>query len=749
MNGGLREGDPRRAGPFTLLRRLGEGGMGTVFLGRAPDGRQVAVKLIHRQWAADPDFRRRFTREIAAAQRVARFCTAPVLAADVDGDIAYLVTEYVPGPTLREAVRVHGPLSGSHLETVAVSVAVALQAIHGAGVVHRDLKPGNVLLSPLGPKVIDFGIAQLAEPGAHVSSVVVGTPSFMSPEQARGEPVTPASDVFSWGALIAYAAAGRPPFGDGPLPNVLYRVVHDEPDLAALEPGLRAIVARALAKHPALRPTAQQLLDALTRHNPAALPDRTAALGGAVPAEGAGIPGTTGNTGSAEGTGHRQGGTGTIVTRRRPGIVVGAVAAAVLVTTGAIVAVRLGAADGDEGSRMRALSTSSARASTPAPAETAGGIGADGSAASTKPSTDSSTEAGGDSGVGAGNPLGGRNVRFYVSPDSDASRAASTLRASGRSSDAALMAALAEAPKAVWLERWSGPADAARAVRATLDVAARQGAVAVFVTNAIPLRDCHPGGLPDSRAYSSWIDTIAETIGDSPTVIILEPNSLSKLPGGNSCDLGGPEGGKTRYAQLSDAVERLGRLPNTAVYLDGGQQHWPAVENAATRLIEAGIDRADGFYLNASGFQPTAQIEAYGIKLAKCVHVVRSTGRNDCLDAEIDAVPDDAAGLPHFVIDTARNGKGEWTPPDGKYKDPQTWCNPPGRGVGIRATTATASELTDAYLWIRDPTRSSGRCRRGASGPEDPVYGVASPEGGVFWPDLALQRAGDAVPPLR
>ncbi|WP_433414606.1 glycoside hydrolase family 6 protein [Microtetraspora malaysiensis] len=748
----LREGDPRQVGPFALLRRLGQGGMGTVYLGRAPGGDPVAIKLIHPQWAADPDFRRRFTREISAAQRVARFCTAPVLAADVEGDTAYLVTEYVPGPTLQQAVRDHGPLSGSHLESVAVSVAVALQAIHAAGIVHRDLKPGNVLLSPLGPKVIDFGIAQLAEAGAHVSSAIVGTPAYMPPEQARGEHVTPASDIFAWGALVAYAASGHAPFGDGPPPSVLYRIVHHEPDLTTLEPHLRATVAHALAKDPAHRPTAQQLLDALTRRTPAGQAPYVRDSAEPVETSGTHETGGTGSTASTGGTADE----GTVVARRRTGVLAGAAAAAVaLLTAGVVVALRIGAAGGDDGSPGQAITSRSASAPPAAtaaasPSAAGGGTGGESDDVKNNAKDDTTGDTTDDANDGAkdGNPLTGRAVRLYVSPDGDPARQASAWQAAGRHGDAALMRALARVPRSVWLEARMTDADAARIVNTALDAAGKQGAVPVFVTDRLPLRDCYPNGAPDSRAYASWIGAIATAIGDRPAVVVLEPNSLSKVPGTPGCALGGPNGEQTRYDQLSSAVKRLGALPRTAVYLDGGQRYWPSIEDAASRLIKAGLDQADGFFLNASGFQPTDTVEAYGVRLAKCVHLTKTGGGSRCLGPEVDAVPDDTPGLPHFVIDTGRNGRGGWRPPAKKYKQAQEWCNPPGRGLGPRPATDTASGLADAYLWIRDPTKSNGTCTRGTSGPEDPVYGLVAPRGGEFWPDLALQRAKDAVPPL-
>ncbi|WP_308125576.1 serine/threonine-protein kinase [Nonomuraea ceibae] len=253
----------RVIGGYTLRRVLGRGGMGEVHLAATPTGGLAAVKLIHPSLAGDPAFRRRFEREVAAARRVARFCTAPVLDAGIDGDVAYLVTEYVKGPDLARAVREQGPLSGGNLDALAVGIATALSAIHAAGVVHRDLKPSNVLLSPLGPKVIDFGIAQLAGSDGQASQAILGTPVYMAPEQARGEPVTPATDVYAWGGVIAFAGTGRAPFGEGAPGEVLYRIVAEEPRLDGLDEGIRDLVARALAKDPRERPTVQGLLAGL------------------------------------------------------------------------------------------------------------------------------------------------------------------------------------------------------------------------------------------------------------------------------------------------------------------------------------------------------------------------------------------------------------------------------------------------------------------------------------------------------
>ncbi|MEV5325093.1 serine/threonine-protein kinase [Nonomuraea fastidiosa] len=258
-------GETSHIGRYRLLSVLGRGGMGTVHLAEDPTGQKVAIKVINPELSQHEQFRARFRREADAAQRVRRFCTAAVLDAALEGNQLYVVTEYVPGPNLDEAVRQSGPLRGSSLDALAVSVATALTAIHAAGVVHRDLKPSNVLLSPVGPRVIDFGIARALDTigGVTGTGEVIGTPRYMAPEVLRGDPVSPACDVFSWGCLVAFAASGRAPFGGDTLPAMVYQVLNTEPNLDAIDPGLRELVAAALNKDPAKRPTAQQLLDQL------------------------------------------------------------------------------------------------------------------------------------------------------------------------------------------------------------------------------------------------------------------------------------------------------------------------------------------------------------------------------------------------------------------------------------------------------------------------------------------------------
>ncbi|MBB6343687.1 serine/threonine protein kinase [Nonomuraea muscovyensis] len=256
----LRPTDPREVAGYALSGRLGQGGQGTVFFGTSPQGEPVAVKLLHAHFGHDHDARRHFHRELAALQRVAPFCTAKVLAADPDADPPYVVSEYVDGPSLQEAVRDRGVMAGADLDRLAVATATALGAVHAAGVVHRDFKPANVLLAADGPRVIDFGIARPLDATAATVSGVVGTPAYMSPEQLAGDPAGPPLDLFAWGCTIAYAANGRPPFGHEPLPAVINRILNAEPDLGLLAGALRATVAACLDKDPARRPTAQQVL---------------------------------------------------------------------------------------------------------------------------------------------------------------------------------------------------------------------------------------------------------------------------------------------------------------------------------------------------------------------------------------------------------------------------------------------------------------------------------------------------------
>jgi len=281
----LQSADPRLIGPYQLLGRLGSGGMGRVFLGMSAAGRPVAVKVIHAKLAADPEFRTRFRVEVAAARKVSGLFTALVVDADVDAAVPWLATAYVAGPSLAESVKDRGPLSATSLLSLAAGLAKGLSAIHAAGVVHGDLKPSNVLLALDGPRVIDFGISQAAETAPLTQAgLVVGTPSFMSPEQASGKKTGPLSDVFSLGAVLAFAATGRKPFGPGPPAEVLERVVRGSPGLDSAPPEVRPLIERCLAKDPGQRPTAAELLAEVGAVQSAPEPPSAPALPRPVPA---------------------------------------------------------------------------------------------------------------------------------------------------------------------------------------------------------------------------------------------------------------------------------------------------------------------------------------------------------------------------------------------------------------------------------------------------------------------------------
>jgi serine/threonine protein kinase len=262
----LNAADPRKLGRYVIIGRLGQGGMGTVFLGQGPEGDAVAIKVIKPELAERPEFRARFRREAESARRVRRFTTAAVLDADPDGPWPYLVTEYVEGPTLSKMVSRRGPLRPADLEQLALSVATALSAIHAAGIVHRDLTPANVLLSPVGPKVIDFGLARDFEGSGEFSRTArhaIGTPGYMAPEQIMDSPVTSAADVFAWGAITVFAATGRQPFGEGRIEALLFRILYEPANIEGVPAELAPLVDAALRKNPGERPTAEQLRAAL------------------------------------------------------------------------------------------------------------------------------------------------------------------------------------------------------------------------------------------------------------------------------------------------------------------------------------------------------------------------------------------------------------------------------------------------------------------------------------------------------
>jgi hypothetical protein len=291
----LEPSDPEAIGRFRLTARLGRGGMGTVYLGEDEDGAPIAIKLINPEYAAVPEFRARFRREVGAARRVRSHSTAPVVEASLDEDPLFVAVEFIDGPDLDSAVAGKGPLRGSSLEQLAVGVATALRAIHEAGLVHRDLKPSNVLLSPTGPRVIDFGISRAMDELTKITAAgqIVGTPAFIAPELIDGRPLTPAADVFSWGGVIAFAGTGRAPFAGRSVHEVLNKVGSHPPDLDGLEPLLRGVVERALSKRPEQRPTVADLLNEFATSTDGAVGAETKSSGTKIFDTGAPVGGRT------------------------------------------------------------------------------------------------------------------------------------------------------------------------------------------------------------------------------------------------------------------------------------------------------------------------------------------------------------------------------------------------------------------------------------------------------------------------
>ena len=393
---------------------------------------------------------------------------------------------------------------------------------------------------------------------------------------------------------------------------------------------------------------------------------------------------------------------------------------------------------------------------------------------------------------GASDAVGG--TQFYVpKPNHGAIEQIADLRSSGRQSDADLISQVIDTPQAVWLTGGTAK-EVEQAARATVHRAAAKKSVPVLVAYNIPYRDCaqfSAGGASNTAEYKAWIDGLAAGIGNQPAAVVLEPDGLGIIP--YYTQLFGPmewcqptvDGAPApeadpahRFEQLNYAADRLGTLPNASVYLDGTHARWLGVGEAADRLIKAGVLRAQGFFLNVSNYQTTAESEIYGRWVSGCIAGATNPaswafGHPDfcpgqyappdfsCCNytpeyvASVDATYASMGvkSTAHFVIDTSRNGQGRWIPPaipPGSFgTDPQDWCNPPDRGLGVRPTAATGVPLLDAYLWIKIPGESDGQCNRwDPPGSPDPVRGVMDPAAGQWFPDMALELAHNANPPL-
>jgi endoglucanase len=393
------------------------------------------------------------------------------------------------------------------------------------------------------------------------------------------------------------------------------------------------------------------------------------------------------------------------------------------------------------------------------------------------------------------------NTRFYVpKPNQGAIEQIVHLILSHDRADARLITEMIATPQAVWFTKGT-PNSVKQDVKATIKLAAVQHAVPVMVAYNVPGRDCSnlsSGGAATEADYKAWIDAVASGIGNEKAVVIVEPDGLGLLP--DSCPVPVPSSDAQRYRELNYAVDALEAKPNTLVYLDATHSSWLNVHDASTRLMQAGVQRAQGFFLNVSNYQYTPNLVNYGTWISKCIARLSTNPDAECPDQYWNGGPlpsliaqtigewtgdalspygpwsdtdttvvntsagprmpfntsgentryANTTGMTHFVIDTSRNGQGPWTPTT-SYPDPQDWCNPPGRGLGLRPTANTGDLLIDAYLWVKIPGESDGECTRGV-GPAgttiDPEWNQIDPPAGGWFPDMALDLVHNANPPL-
>jgi endoglucanase len=391
---------------------------------------------------------------------------------------------------------------------------------------------------------------------------------------------------------------------------------------------------------------------------------------------------------------------------------------------------------------------------------------------------------------------GFRTKLYTPEPNPGALKQIKLLKKKGDKKGARLIEETIETPQAVWFTKGT-PKEVRKSVRSVVSDADDDRSVPVLVAYNLPFRDCaqfSAGGATTSAEYKAWIDAFAAGIGKSKAIVILEPDGLGIIPWykqfrGLPSEAGSYEwcqpaeadeatAADDRFALIKYAVEKLGALPKVSVYLDGTHTDWLGAGDAAHRLAQAGVEGAEGFYLNVSNYQPTEKLEKYGAWVAKCIWFgtdATSWGKDHfdwCASQYYPATPSDFStwgltdqwyvdnvlsqaypgdeNVKHFVIDSSRNGQGPWTP-TASYPDAQNWCNPPDRGLGLSPTANTSLELLDAYLWIKIPGESDGECTRGlgpAGTTVDPEWGIVDPAAGQWFPEAALQLAKNAVPPL-
>ncbi|WP_374273204.1 glycoside hydrolase family 6 protein [Actinoplanes sp. M2I2] len=380
-------------------------------------------------------------------------------------------------------------------------------------------------------------------------------------------------------------------------------------------------------------------------------------------------------------------------------------------------------------------------------------------------------------------------TRFYTpKPDPGAVQQIAQLTAAGQRGLAHQIRTMVETPQAVWVTGGSGRS-LTKSVKAEAWRAAAKRTMPVFVAYNIPFRDCSQysaGGATSVAEYRAWIDAFAAGIGGQRAAVMLEPDGLGIIPWYTTingeqewcqpAEADAATAAAERFAMLNYAVDRLGALPRTSVYLDGTHSAWLGVGDIADRLVKAGVRKADGFFLNVSNYETTERQLKYGNWISKCVYYgtqgpAEARGHfEQCASQYYPASPGDFSTwplsdawyatnvgdvsprkLPHFVVDTSRNGQGPWTAPAGvTWPDPQTWCNPPDRGLGLRPTTRTGDPLADAFLWVKTPGQSDGQCDRGTGTGTDPARGgIADPAAGAWFPQQAVELVQLANPPLR
>jgi len=385
----------------------------------------------------------------------------------------------------------------------------------------------------------------------------------------------------------------------------------------------------------------------------------------------------------------------------------------------------------------------------------------------------------------AANDVLNPSQRLYVNWHSNVITQAASLTGNDRAN----ALTIGSFPTATWLT-FGTPAEVQALAAALVAESSAENKLPVIVAYYIPFRDCQhysAGGATDTAQYKAWIDGLAAGIGAAKAVVLLEPDGLGIIPhnidiNGNAewcrpVDLDPATAAAERYEQLNHAVDALTALPNTAVYLDGTHPGWLGTGDIAQRLVRAGVQRADGFFVNVSNFEPTPQLDKYGAWIAKCIHYATNpaeggwrlghfewcasqyfpANRNDFStwvltdqwyadNVDNAANPPTVETLAHFVTDTSRNGRGPWNAPAGQYSDPEVWCNPPGRGLGGRPTTNTGDPLIDARLWVKVPGESDGACLRGTAGPTDPERGMVDPSAGGWFKEQAVELISLAQP---